>query len=312
MNKEELFAFLQPEEKHLRAYVPSPFIVAGLPARDVKNLPFQRKYNDITLTLNGLNHVPYGKYGRLLLTILTTHAVLSKNSGEETAKIEYKSLSNLLKELQLPRSRGKDIREQLEYFSKAAFIFEETKSIKTKNQVFKDLFSELEFRELQEEVKATKVSSGMTPFMSEFQCIDVQSLNDKNTAAISIRLSAEFTRYSREHSVPIDYTVYKEITSAIGKDLYSWLMYRCNSLCDNQEIFIPQEALIEQFMPVEEGSARNQEWRNYDYIKERIKEIKFKYCPELNVSFSDYGIKLRKSNLPNLKSQHYVLVTSNL
>ena len=312
MNK-ELFSLLQPEEeKHLRSYIPSPFIVAGLPARDVKNLPFQRKYNDIKLTLNGLNHVPYGKYGRLLLTILTTHAVLSKNSGEETAKIEYKSLSNLLKELQLPRSRGKDIREQLEYFSKAAFIFEETKSIKTKNQVLKDLFSELEFRELQEEVKATKVSTGMIPFMSEFQCIDVQSENAKNTAAISIRLSAEFTRYSREHSVPIDYTVYKGITSAIGKDLYSWLMYRCNSLCDNQEIFIPQEALIEQFMPVEEGSARDQEWRNYDYIKERIKEIKLKYCPELNVSFADYGIKLRKSNLPNLKSQYYVLVTSNL
>ena len=153
MNKEELFSFLQPEEKHLRSYIPSPFIVAGLPARDVKNLPFQRKYNDITLTLNGLNHVPYGKYGRLLLTILTTHAVLSKNSGEETAKIEYKSLSNLLKELQLPRSRGKDIREQLEYFSRAAFIFEETKSIKTKNQVFRDYVSEVAAQALDTEAK---------------------------------------------------------------------------------------------------------------------------------------------------------------
>lgn len=310
---EELFPEVKGrEEKHLRSYIPSPFIVAGLPARDVKNLPFQRKYNDITLTLNGLNHVPYGRYGRLLLTILTTHAVLSKNSGEDTAQIEYKSLSDLLKELQLPRSRGKDIRDQLEYFSKAAFIFEETKSIKAKNLVFKDLFNELEFAELKDEVKATKVSTGMIPFMSEFSCIDVQSDEQKNTAAITIRLSAEFTRYSREHSVPIDYTVYKQITSPIGKDLYSWLMYRCNSLCDNQEIFIPQDALIEQFMPVEEGSARNQEWRNYDYIKERIKEIKLKYCPELNVSFAEFGIKLKKSNLPNLKSEYYVLVTSNL
>lgn len=310
---EELFPEVKGrEEKHLRSYIPSPFIVAGLPARDVKNLPFQRKYNDITLTLNGLNHVPYGRYGRLLLTILTTHAVLSKNSGEDTAQIEYKSLSDLLKELQLPRSRGKDIRDQLEYFSKAAFIFEETKSIKAKNLVFKDLFNELEFAELKDEVKATKVSTGMIPFMSEFSCIDVQSDEQKNTAAITIRLSAEFTRYSREHSVPIDYTVYKQITSPIGKDLYSWLMYRCNSLCDNQEIFIPQDALIEQFMPVEEGSARNQEWRNYDYIKERIKEIKLKFCPELNVSFAEFGIKLKKSNLPNLKSEYYVLVTSNL
>lgn len=309
---EELFPYIPQEEKHLRSYIPSPFIVAGLPARDVKNLPFQRKYNDITLTLNGIKHVPYGRYGRLLLTILTTHAVLTKNSGNDTAEIQYKSLSDLLKELQLPRSRGKDIRDQLEYFSTSAFIFEASKTIKTKKEVFNELFDEEELQELQKEVTATKASTGMIPFMSEFSCIDVQSDDQKNTAAITIKLSAEFTRYSREHSVPIDYTVYKEITSPIGKDLYSWLMYRCNSLCDNQELFIPQEALIEQFMPVEEGSARNQEWRNYDYIKERIKEIKMKYCPELNVSFADYGIKLRKSNLPNLKSEYYVLVTSNL
>lgn len=307
---QELFPL--QEEKHLRSYMPSPFIVAGLPARDVKNLPFVRKYNDITLTLNGINHVPFGKYGRLLLTILTTHAVLEKNLDADTVTIEYKSLSHLLKELQLPRSRSKDIREQLEYFSASAFIFSAPKTIKTKKAVFQDLFSEEELQELSEEIVATKTSSGMIPFMSEFQCIDVQSENTKNTAAISIRLSAEFTRYSREHSVPIDYTVYKNITSPIGKDLYSWLMYRCNSLCDNQEIFIPEKSLIEQFMPVEEGSARNQEWRNYDYIKERITEIKTKHCPELYVSFVDGGISLKKSNLPKITSDCYVLVTSNL
>lgn len=300
------------EEKHLRSYIPSPFIVAGLPARDVKNLPFIRKYNDITLTLNGINHVPFGKYGRLLLTILTTHAVLKKNFDADTVTIEYKSLSHLLKELQLPRSRSKDIKEQLEYFSTSAFVFSAPQTIKTKKTVFQDLFSAEEFEELSEEITATKTLSGMIPFISEFQCIDVQAKNTKNTAAISIRLSAEFTRYSREHSVPIDYTVYKNITSPIGKDLYSWLMYRCNSLCDNQELFIPQKSLTEQFMPVEESSARNQEWRNYDYIKERITEIKIKHCPELNVSFIDGGINLKKSNLPQITSNCYVLVTSNL
>lgn len=302
----------QKEKKHLRSYIPSPFIVAGLPARDVKNLPFQRKYNDITLTLNGIKHVPYGRYGRLLLTILTTHAVLSKNSDSDSTVIRYKALSDLLKELQLPRSRSKEIREQLEYFSTSAFTFEAKQMIRAKRKVFNELFAREELQELQTEVTATNTSTGMIPFMSEFNCIDIQSENAKNTAAITIRLSAEFTNYSREHSVPIDYTVYKEITSPIGKDLYSWLMYRCNSLCDNQELFIPQNALIDQFMPVEEGSARNQEWRNYDYIKERIQEIKLQYCPELNVSFGEFGIILKKSNLPDLKSECYVLVTSNL
>lgn len=309
---EELFPELTQQEKHLRAYVPSPFIVAALPARDVKNLPFQRNYNDITLTLSGIKHVPYGRYGRLLLTILTTHAVLTKNSGEETVTIEYKNLSDLLKELQLPRTRGKEIREQLEYFSHSAFIFEEKKSIKTKKSYLKELFDEEEYKELSENVTATKLSTGMIPFMSELQLIDVTTEEAKKTAAITIKLSSEFSKYSREHSVPIDYTIYKDITSPIGKDLYSWLMYRCNSLCDNQEIFIPEKSLIDQFMPVEEGSARNQEWRNYDYIKGLVLEIKTKYCPELNAEFITGGLQLKPSKIPNLKSEYYVLVTSNL
>lgn len=298
------------EEKHVRSYIPSPFIVAGLPARDVKNLPFQRKYNGITLTLNGADHVPYGKYGRLLLTILTTHAVLNKNSGEGTVTIEYKSLSSLLKELQLPKQRGKDIRDQLEYFANSAFIFNSVQTTKGKKSTLKDLFSQEEYDQLSPEVKMTHSTSGMIRFMEYFSCIDVESDNHTNSAAITIKLSSEFSRYSQEHSVPIDYTIYKSITSPIGKDLYSWLMYRCNSLCDS-ELFIPQQALIDQFMPVDNESA-GQNWRNYEYLKERIQEIKAKYCPELNVFFEKGGILLKKSNLPDLKNQYYVLVTANI
>jgi len=306
---EELFP--TAEERHLRAYIPSPFIIAGLPARDVKNLPFKRKYNDITLTLSGVDHVPYGKYGRLLLTILTTHAVLTKGNGQDNVHIEYKSLYQLLKELQLPRQRGKDIREQLEYFSKSAFIFEEKKSVKTQKILFKDLFENSDYKEIDEEVSVSKVSTGIIPFMSNFECLDIEDSKNKTTAAISFTLSSEFTKYSREHSVPIDYTVYKEISSPIGKDLYSWLMYRCNSLCD-EALFIPSKSLIEQFMPVGESSAANQEWRNYDYLKGLIQEIKSKYIPNLNITIQSDGIELRHTNLPEIIDEHYVLVTSNL
>lgn len=307
----DFFPELQ-EEKHLRAYVPGPFIVAGLPARDVKNLPFKRKYNNITLTLTGIEHVPYGKYGRLLLSIITTHAVLSKNSGNNTVKVEYNSLNQLLNELQLPRSRGKEIRDQLEYFSKATFVFEEKKTATVQKHFFKNLFNEEDYVEFKEDLKATKVSTGVIPFMSKFYCIDVTDSVTKGTVAISFELSEQFTKYSQEHSVPIDYTIYKEISSPIGKDLYSWLMYRCNSLCDNEPLFIPSKSLIEQFMPVGEGSARNQEWRNYDYLKELIQQIKVKYLPNLNISIQTDGILLKKSNLPQIKDKYYVLVTSSL
>ena len=101
-------------EQKYRAYMPSPFIITALPTREPQKLPFTRQYNNLTLTLSGVDHVPYGKYGRLLLTILTTHAVITKNqSDSDKVTIEYNSLAQLLKELQLPKTRGKDIREQL-------------------------------------------------------------------------------------------------------------------------------------------------------------------------------------------------------
>ena len=64
------------EVKNYKAYLPSPFIAAALPLRDVKKNLFIRKYNNITLKLTGGEKVPFGKYGRLLLTTLTTRVTI--------------------------------------------------------------------------------------------------------------------------------------------------------------------------------------------------------------------------------------------
>lgn len=310
ISEEELKSQLDPQK--YRAYIPSPFIITGLPTREPQKLPFTRQYNNISLTLSGVNHVPYGKYGRLLLTILTTHAVLSKNNTDvDKVVIEYNSLSQLLKELQLPKTRGKDIRDQLSYFVKAAFIFEEKETKKIDKSIIKDLFDEPV--DLDDEVKATAVSTGMIPFLSELKYIDIENRSAKETVALSITLSAEFTRYSREHSVPIDYTIYKEISSPIGKDLYAWMVYRNNSISE-KPLFVPYKLLVEQFMPVAEGSVRTQERTNFDYLKDQIRAVQ-KLCPELKVTFDKdgSGITLHKSNLPKLTDEeHYVLVTSTL
>lgn len=308
----ELFPEIAEREKHLRSFLPGPFIVASLPARAVSKIPFKRKYNDITLTLSGDGQVPFGKYGRLLLTILTTHAVLTKGSEESSVKIMYKSIGQLLNELQLPKTRGKEIKEQLEYFSKATFIFEERKTTKVKKYMFKDLFENPDAFE--DDIIATGVSTGVIPFLSSLKYIDTSDKkNNRETLAISITLSAEFTKYSRKHSVPIDYTVYKEITSPTGKDLYAWLLYRCNSV--TEPIFISAGSLVEQFMPLGEDVEVTRQSKYWSRIKEEIIEIKTKYCPFLNISICEdnTGIILKKSVLPQLKdSEHYVLITSTL
>ena len=123
-NVAELFDIVAShnEPKYL-SYIPGLFTTASLPFKNVKKTVFTRKGSQgLTLTLTSPVNVPFGKYGRLLLTVLTTHAVLSKEKNAPVL-IEYNSLSELLKEMQLPRQRGKDIKEQLEYFTNATFAF---------------------------------------------------------------------------------------------------------------------------------------------------------------------------------------------
>ena len=303
------------DEKHLRSYLPSPFIAAALPSRDIKKNVFMRKYNNVTMKLSSGSKVPFGKYGRLLLTILTTHAVLCKNSNpNEPVEINYKSLNQLLKELQLPSSRSNDIKEQLSCFKECSFIFEEKIVRIAQTSLFHDYLDKDILETLGDEVKATKVSTGIIPFMKQMEYVELEDRKgNQQHIGLSIVLSKDFAQFSQEHSVPIDYTVYKNISSAIGKDLYAWLVYRNNSI--KKPLFISREALVSQFMPVDDESHPDQLRTNYEYLKEQIKIIKQKYYTDLNVEFdkAGFGITLSKSKAPMIaEDKRYILVTASL
>ena len=116
-NTEELFPLAEYEQEkkeimQFRSYMSSPFIAASLPLKDVKKNTFKREYNNISLTLTSDTKVPFGKNGRLLLSILTTHAVLKKNKPGEPVVLEYNSIQSLLDELQLPKQRTKEIKDR--------------------------------------------------------------------------------------------------------------------------------------------------------------------------------------------------------
>ena len=300
-----------------RSYLASPFIAAALPLKDVKKNIFERKYNNINFKLTSDIKVPFGKNGRLLLSILTTHAVLGKKEEGSPVVINYNSLQQLLDELQLPKQRGKEIKEQLECFSGASFIFREKKVKKVQRYLFKDLFDDNDTaNEKNGMVEATWNSSGVIPFFETMSYVDVkESSGNKKTIGISIVLSDKFTKLSKDHSVPIDYTVYKDISSVVGKDLYAWFVYRNNYI--TEPLYISRQALVDQFMPVrsEKESYESEERVNWNYIKEQIKTIKKKYYPDLNVTIADdnMGITLSKSKAVMIENDtHYVLVTSTL
>ena len=286
----ELFPMTEYENQskeviQYRRYMSSPFIAASLPLKDVKKNSFTREYNNISLTLTSDTKVPFGKNGRLLLSILTTHAVLKKNKPGEPIVIEYNSLQNLLDELQLPKQRGKEIKEQLQCYAGSTFIFKEKRTKVTTNYLFEELKDE---DSLYGNVTATMHSTGVIPFLETMQYIDLEDeKQNKKCIGIRIVLSDKFTRLSQEHAVPINYTVYKEIKSVVGKDLYTWFVYRNNSIKEGEPLYISRKALVDQFMPVKANKEgyESEERVNWNYLKEQINTIKEKYYPDLKCRY---------------------------
>lgn len=300
------------EEPKYLSYIPGLFTTASLPFKNVKKTVFTRKGSQgLTLTLTSPFNVPFGRYGRLLLTVLTTHAVLSKEKNVPVM-IEYNSLSELLKEMQLPRQRGKDIKEQLDCFTNATFAFTHKETTLRSSYLFKDIYEDGNYPK--SDVEVTTKTTGSIRFTTgvQFQEVD-DKISEKKYGNFKIVISAEFASFCQKHAVPIDYGVYKSISSAVGKDIYAWLVFRNNGLKDS--VFIPRNKLVEQFMPVTEDKDPNTVNVNYAFIVNQINEIKKKYYKELRVDIDSQGsgITLYKSPTPVIKDDtRYALITSML
>lgn len=296
------------DEKHKISYLPSPFVAASLPLRDVKAPSFKRKFNNLELYLTGSPKVPFGKYARLVLSLLTTKAVISPKVDE--ISFNYDTLSHLTDELLLPRQRGKDIREQLVLFSLSSFQYREKK----KQRIQKSLFDE--YNDDDGFFNAVWNSHGNIPFMKNLQWVDLEDEKTgkvQNTIGFTVTLSKEFVELCKNHSVPIDYTVYSQISSPLGKDLYAWIIYRNNILTEDEELFVPRKAIVAQFGTGGSEMDNKSESQTYISIVDKLTEIKSKYYPNLKITFesSNMGFTLRKSKTiiaPNDK--RYVLVTN--
>ncbi len=300
------------EQKKQIAYLPSFFTTASLPFKNMHKTVFVRKGSQgLTLTLTSPKNVPFGKYGRLLLSVLTTHAVIAKNSTGPVL-IEYASMADLLKELQLPKQRGKDIKEQIECFSNAAFAFEQRIEELQAGYLFKDLYEDGNYPK--KDVTVRTVTTGNIRFTTGVQYKEItEDSKDTKTGRFKILLSDEFTAFCQKHAVPIDYETYKEINSPIGKDLYAWLVYRNNA--NYEKVFISRQKLVEQFIPVDSDKDSNLVNVNYARIVELLNEIKEKYYKEVKfeVSKDGSGITLFKSKTPVLKNDpRYALITADI
>ena len=224
--------------------------------------------------------------------------------------MEFRSLADLLKEMQLPRQRGSAVREQLECFMNASFAFDQRVEERQAGYLFKDLYQDGNYPK--KDVNVVIRSTGNIRFTEGIQFKEIEDGSAENKFGdFKIILSAEFARFCQHHAVPIDYTVYRDINSAVGKDLYAWLVFRNNGITN--PVFIPKESLVDQFMPVTETANPNQRNVNYNRLIDMLAEIKTKYYPELNIDLdsNSLGITLFKSPTPVIKNdKRYALITS--
>ncbi len=316
-SESELFESLEltkSDTQKILSYIPSFFTTASLPFKNLNKTEFIRKAsNGISLLLNSPTNVPYGRYGRLLLSVFTTHAVLSKEKGIPVT-IEFNSMAELLNEMQLPRQRGKDIKEQLDCFTRATFSFERKVEEQSQAYLFPNIYKPGE-KIPKKDVTVRTTSTGTILFTEGIQFQEI--IDDKSTRIghFKIILSANFAGFCQKHAVPINYTVYKDIASPAGKDIYAWLVYRNNGLEKDKPVFVPRDKLVEQFMPVGDESDPKTANVNYSRIIDQIKDIKKNYYPELKVDIdsSGAGITLYKSPVPVLKDDvRYALISSGL
>ena len=321
-SSDELFASLKgleekSESKLSLSYIPSFFTTASLPFKNINKTEFVRKgSNGISLILNSPKNVPFGKYGRLLLSVFTTHAVISKIK-DAPVEIEFESLSQLLREMQLPRQRGQDIQEQLECFKKATFSFEQKVEKQEQAYLFKNLYGPDE-KLPKRDVTVRTTSTGTILFTEGVQYQEIFDEKSKNPriGKFKIILSANFAHFCQQHGVPINYTVYKDISSPVGKDIYAWLVYRNNCMEENGEIFIPRKSLIEQFVISNNSESKESNERvGYLRIIEQIRIIKEKYYPGLKVNIDSHGDGITLLKSPPVieeKDKRYILITQDI
>ena len=266
-------------ENKVLSFFPSAFILAALPLRDVKRSNFRRSYNGCELIISNTSKVPFGSYGRNILSVLTTHAVLHGGSGG--LNVSYSSVSDLCSELGVPRQRSQKVIEQISCFSDATFVFKSLRSERVSGGVGEDGFSA---------VRRNMFATGMIPFCDAVIWDEYEDEKGKKRAkSFCVRLSAQFVSYAKEHCVPIDFSVYTQIQSPVCKDLYVWCCYRANIIREDKLLYISRKNMVGQFMPVKDGDLKA-ESDNWSVIMSHLREIRDKWYPGLKVEFcSDNG-----------------------
>jgi hypothetical protein len=294
-SQNQLFEFQGEKKpnKFFSAYLPSCFIICPLPVQltNMEIKEYVREYNNFKLRLVGAKGIPGGKIARDMLALFTTEVVCGKNrNNDDNVSIYYPSLASFAKTMGIGQtSYNPKILDILEQFSGCSVYFEFEKKKKYDEQVLP--FGDYGFNRGEKAFLKYKKFQNVN-FIEKMESIELIREGKKNgeSIEINIKLKSEFVKMVKENSVPIDFSVYREIQSSMEKDIYAWLVYRNHALIPNEGVFIPRRSLIEQFGDDNEVNERMKYMRIIDILR----NMRQKYYEGLRLEIIETGSSRKK------------------
>jgi len=279
MNQLDLF---NPDIKKSEIGVfPMIFVLVPLPYQDPKNSIFTRKYNnDYYLTfVNGGGDIPFGKYPRSLLSLITTQFMKQYKDikGDiEKRTIELGNISSVARLIGLKgvtggkKGSGTRITKAMVDLSKLG--------ITTHSKVITSKYGGIVINNLN--------------LISHLQLLwNAKDKNEKELFNSYLIISPDFAKMLIGHCVPIDLYVYNELTTARQQDLYAWAVRRF--LTVKKEEFIPYDYILPQFFDVVKPVTKSHQ---KDELRKSLLEVT-KVYPEAKMKADDLGITLFPSKL---------------
>ncbi len=229
---------------------------------------------------------PFGSIPRLILTWVSTEAVLTKSPDLVlgASLTEFMRKVGLIKDHELPsggkRGNGTRAKQQMERLFRANISVEYTGE---------------ENRQLGVQMRVAAAHDlWWKPRINDDQPALMES---------TVRLSPEFFAQIVEHPVPVDMQALRVLReSPLRLDIYTWLTYRMSRL--NRQTTVPWSALKGQFGS-ELADTKQGNFQFKRDFKKRLAEVKAVYR-EANVDFTDSGLVLQPSRTHVRKSRDFV------
>lgn len=289
------------------AYMARALVLASMPYKDPKVDVYKRTNGDFTLRIVAgyEGGVPFGIYPRLLMSWVTTEAVLKQSPVIELGD----SLRLFLRDVMELRSSGGGARgsatrvlEQMKRLFGALVTAQYTGGLSQRGFSLRNVLIADEFEVPDERAMLDKLEDALTPPEEAAQLWTPQSQDEAGQWQSHVRLSNRFFEECVKNPVPLDLRAYKALRgSPLAMDVYTWLTYRM-SYTERKTRPIRWESLMMQFGSNFQSDDFGQNVRSFRKAFLTALKVVREIYPQANLEVHENGLVLLPSR-PHIPKQ---------